>query len=397
MDSQTDVSGQGSEYVAVLLVALVCALFAIGLSCMEIYQHLLHYVRPEFQMHIVRVLGMVPIYSLHSLVSLLTRNGSTLDVVISPALDVVRDGYEAYVIYNFLVLLINYCGGERRLVHSLELMPRLNHFWPCSTFLPPMKLGINFMHFVRSACLQFVFVKPAGALCVLLAFRRSERLGHHIDLIVTFINNISVTLALYGLLCFYHAAAPVLRPFHPLPKFLSVKMVIFFSFWQQVALSAAIGLGLLHDVDGFSARDQASGLQDVLVCAEMAIAAVCHMFVFNWREVLEYPPADRDGSSPAIPAPRDEVPLLSRFGDIVDIRDVLSDAKDSIYGSHFERELHDKHVFVPATDSLLDTSVIQSSSSAQTDRFPRSARSGSLATSLNTANNVRVDASTESV
>ena len=44
--------------------------------------------------------------------------------------------------------------------------------------------------------------------------------------------NISVTVALYGLFLFYSATRPLLSPFHPVLKFLSVKSIVFLSFWQ---------------------------------------------------------------------------------------------------------------------------------------------------------------------
>ena len=51
---------------------------------------------------------------------------------------------------------------------------------------------------------------------------------------ITIINNTSVMLALYYLLAFYHATYTntMLKQGRPLPKFISVKLIIFFAFWQ---------------------------------------------------------------------------------------------------------------------------------------------------------------------
>lgn len=51
-------------------------------------------------------------------------------------------------------------------------------------------------------------------------------------LYITIIYNISVSLALYGLFLFYNATKDLLSPFGPVLKFLTVKSVIFLSFWQ---------------------------------------------------------------------------------------------------------------------------------------------------------------------
>ncbi|KAJ7567776.1 hypothetical protein O6H91_01G006800 [Diphasiastrum complanatum] len=49
--------------------------------------------------------------------------------------------------------------------------------------------------------------------------------------IVTFILNAAVSLAMYSLLNFYHLFGKELAPHKPLPKFLCIKGVVFFSFW----------------------------------------------------------------------------------------------------------------------------------------------------------------------
>ena len=51
-------------------------------------------------------------------------------------------------------------------------------------------------------------------------------------LYVTIIYNISVTVALYGLVLFYSATRDILKPYDPLLKFFMVKAIIFASFWQ---------------------------------------------------------------------------------------------------------------------------------------------------------------------
>ena len=44
--------------------------------------------------------------------------------------------------------------------------------------------------------------------------------------------NISVTLALYGLVLFYAATRGLLSKYHPVLKFLAIKSIVFLSFWQ---------------------------------------------------------------------------------------------------------------------------------------------------------------------
>jgi hypothetical protein len=48
---------------------------------------------------------------------------------------------------------------------------------------------------------------------------------------ITLINNFSITLSLYCLVLFYMATEERLAPFEPFYKFLTVKAILFFSFW----------------------------------------------------------------------------------------------------------------------------------------------------------------------
>lgn len=338
----------GQDYVplpptffAALLVALLCAAAAITLGTRHIVLHLRSYTRPEYQLHIVRVIAMVPVYSLTAFLALVVDEPRAL-----LWLALARDSYEAYVIYNFVVLLINYGGGDRQLIYFLEGQPRLQHNWPMKRFLPPMQLGAGFINAVRAAVLQFVFVKPAVAFFKLRLFTSGISHAGTLRVFLVIIENLSVSSALYGLIIFYRAAEPVLRPYSPLPKFLSVKAVVFFSFWQGIVLSITIRLGLIRDIPGYTAHEQATGLHDVLICFEMAIASVVHYYVFSYKEYGD------------LTVPRSEAsahhPLLRNLGDVVDFRDVLSDAKERLAGgTGFESELRDGEPLLPGAERVL--------------------------------------------
>lgn len=354
-DSTETETGGLSPLASVILLSFLCAVLAIALGCRHIYLHLKYYTRPEYQLHIVRILAMVPIYSATAWAAL---------VVTSPRvllwLGVIRDSYEAYVIYNFVVLLINYGGGDRQLSYFLEGQPRLPHSWPLSLWLPPMQLGPMFINFVRAATLQFVFVKPAGAFLKLRmhaaestveatsSTASSSSSSHGILIFLLYlVENLSISTALYALVLFYHAAADVLRPHNPFYKFISVKAVVFFSFWQGIVLSICVRLHLLTDIESYSASAQATGLQNFLICLEMAVAALAHYSVFSYTEYLEdmalYPSHSQS-----------KHPWLRSFGQVVDIRDVLSDAKKRLEGGvGFESELRVAEPLLPSVDQVL--------------------------------------------
>ena len=72
---------------------------------------------------------MVPLYAVASFFSLLLIEHAVL-------FDTPRDCYEAYVIYNFVALMIDYMGGDREAHEFFEREPPQPHLWPFG-FLQP--------------------------------------------------------------------------------------------------------------------------------------------------------------------------------------------------------------------------------------------------------------------
>lgn len=112
-------------------ILLFCCLFSVLFSTLyssyTIYTHLLNYRKPILQRHVIRLLLMVPIYSLSSLISLFS-------IQAAPLIDLLRDLYEAFVIYSFFTLLVEYLGGERSILILLHGRQEVDHLWPFNWF-----------------------------------------------------------------------------------------------------------------------------------------------------------------------------------------------------------------------------------------------------------------------
>jgi hypothetical protein len=117
--------------LAFAYVAVISALIAILISVHTIMLHLYNYRRPDLQRVIIRILLMVPIYATTTLISLFFKNASDY-------IDTFRDIYEAFVVYSFFVLLVNYLDGERALLRRLKNRIRIHHLWPFHYFLKPL-------------------------------------------------------------------------------------------------------------------------------------------------------------------------------------------------------------------------------------------------------------------
>ena len=78
---------------------------------------------------------------------------------------------------------------------------------------------------------QFVIVRPLFSL--LLCFLELTGADKPpFTYIFPIVFNISIYLAIYALLQFFHTFSEELAPHHPLAKFLCIKGVVFFAFWQ---------------------------------------------------------------------------------------------------------------------------------------------------------------------
>ncbi|XP_017721742.1 PREDICTED: transmembrane protein 184A-like, partial [Rhinopithecus bieti] len=104
-------------------------------------------------------------------------------------------------------------------------------------------------------------------------------------LYVTLIYNASVSLALYALFLFYFTTRELLRPFQPVLKFLTIKAVIFLSFWQGLLLAVLERCGVIPEVETSSgnrlgAGTLAAGYQNFIICVEMLFASVALRYAF---------------------------------------------------------------------------------------------------------------------
>jgi hypothetical protein len=105
------------------------------------------------------------------------------------------------------------------------------------------------------------------------------------------INNVSQAVAMYCLVLFYRANKDELQPMRPLGKFLCIKAVVFFSFFQGVTISILVNTGVIANVFGITEKsdikDISSSLQNFLICIEMFFAAIAHHYSFSHKAYID--------------------------------------------------------------------------------------------------------------
>jgi len=112
-------------------VATIFTVLAVPISSYDIQNHLLHFEIPELQKFIVRILFMVPIYSVTCWMCLGDESLYTF-------MEAFRSLYEAYTIWNFTYFLCGYLGPTTEtLAARLAQKPQVNHIFPVNYILSP--------------------------------------------------------------------------------------------------------------------------------------------------------------------------------------------------------------------------------------------------------------------
>jgi hypothetical protein len=171
---------------------------------------------------------------------------------------------------------------------------------PKEHFIPPLPCGYhknnavltakNWLNQCQLLAMQFVLMKPFLTI-IPLALKLSGTYDidhispienyapnwHSPKLYIIILQNISVTLAFYGLLSFYHGVEKDLEWCEPWPKFLCVKAIVFVTFWQSCMIQMMGSYGLV---------DEKSAIQitNLLICIEMLIASIAHYYIFPYQE-----------------------------------------------------------------------------------------------------------------
>ncbi|KAJ5689076.1 hypothetical protein N7462_003468 [Penicillium macrosclerotiorum] len=284
-----------------LIVGGVCALLACAISIFLIMGHAMHYSKPIEQRHIIRILWMVPIYSLVAWLSILFYNDSVY-------FEVIGNCYEAFCIAAFFSLMCHYIAPD---VHSQKdyfrgIQPKA-WLWPLSWFQKwkccgaqrgawrNPRSGLTWFNVVWVGVYQYCVIRVLMTI-VAVATQAGGRYCEeslspafaHVWVIA--IESVSVTIAMYCLIQFYYQIKDDIKQYQPFLKILSIKLVIFLSFWQSTLISLLVSAGALSATKKIAMTDLKYGLPDLLINIEMFIFSILHLWAFSWKYYATYSP-----------------------------------------------------------------------------------------------------------
>jgi Organic solute transporter Ostalpha len=278
------------------------------------------------QKNIIRIIIMVPIYAFGSALSITQPN-------LSIYINTIRDVYEAFVIHCFLQVMLDYPGGEQKVVEGILDKPRMKHPIPCCC-LPKIRLDHSFIIMCKQTTLQFVVLKPLMAFIslILMFFHEFEHPIWQYILLVVY--NFSYTLALYGLLLFYFGTKHLLKGFNAVGKFTAVKIIVFATYYQSLLVATVPGMDVLGSSEKWN---------DFIICIEMSLFAYMHMRVFSYKdflpdsEIVKRTLQSPDGGPINVKIAHGCKDICHRIADVANFQDVLQDANrnfNSNYGNY---------------------------------------------------------------
>ncbi|KAF7386431.1 hypothetical protein HZH68_013563 [Vespula germanica] len=353
------------------LVGGAFVLLALPIAFYEIVQHMIYYTQPRLQKYIIRILWMVPIYAVNAWLGLVYPEGSIY-------VDSLRECYEAYVIYNFMMYLLAYLNADHQLEHRLEMSPQVHHMFPLCC-LPDWEMGREFVHMCKHGILQYTAVRPISTLVSFICelngvygegeFRADVAFPYMIAL-----NNLSQFIAMYCLVLFYRANSEALKPMKPIGKFLCIKAVVFFSFFQGVIIALLVYFDVISSIfkteNTHIIRNISSKLQDFFICIEMFLAAVAHHYSFTYKPFVNLAQSQA---------------WWDAFRAMWDVSDVHNDIKEhlGVVGSSLSRRIRGRSAYQQAWGSATERTSLLPEAAAV---MPRSAPACSFS-SYNTAEN----------
>ncbi|CAF3014471.1 unnamed protein product [Rotaria socialis] len=279
------------------LMSIIGGIFAIPATLMsltQIIQHFAHKTDKASQKRIMRILCMVPVYSATAWLSLLFFESAIY-------MEFVQSCYEAYVLYCFLLLLTKYLGGHRGVEEAIANKEYIKLPFPFGYCWKPIATT-KWVWYFKIGILQYSWITPicsgiAAVLNLANVYNNGQwnfKSGYPY---ITIIINMSQILALYVLITFYINMKAELKPFQPMAKFIAVKLLVFFIFWQSVLMSGLATIGVLRNTKcdpttntycngsttGFTVEQEKILLANILICVEMYFFAIAHHWIFSWK------------------------------------------------------------------------------------------------------------------
>lgn len=282
--------------VGTFIVSGSAALLSLVFTCYLVFRHLKHWTEPVAQRAMLRIIAMVPIYASVSWLAIIVGDYALYFML-------VRDCYEAYVLYQFFCLLVFYVEKEApayfntrhygiEAIMGHEDVGKLLSYFGETAFAFPLcnftyQAGNRVFQHIKRCTLQYVIIKPClSAIAILLQMMGLYHAGsfdyHYGYFWLAMVENVSAALALFFIFMFYDLVKKVIAQHSPLLKLIAIKILVFFVFWQSIAVGLLYYFQIIPAFFGWSSDRSSDTVQNMLICIEMVGLSIFNLYAFSY-------------------------------------------------------------------------------------------------------------------
>lgn len=298
---------------SVIIIYSATAIFttiAILLTFILVYRHLRSPCEPILSRHIFYILLMIPFYAINSCMTVIFPNQCLY-------FNAIKDSYEAFVLYRFYLLLIHYFNRDAPSYFNLvgnynhsDIPPQLitedfitrntkEYFTWCEPYRPcscccyysnlfEIEATENLYIWIRRFIIQYLLLRII--LIFLIIPLDIFNLYHYRIISLTnayswlsFITNISISFAMAGTYLLILIIKPVIKEREPIIKFLSIKLLILFVFWQSTLFSILSHFRIITPAlfnNYWTEMALTESLHNMIVCFELMWLSLYHIWIF---------------------------------------------------------------------------------------------------------------------
>jgi hypothetical protein len=146
------------------------------------------------------------------------------------------------------------------------------------------------MYILKWSVLQYAIVRPAVSIAGIVAqyygvlCEAEWRSPKYAEVYLEAVDFVSISIALYGLILFYGLTKEELVGRRPLAKFLSIKLIVMFTWYQGFVFSALESYGVIKATEFWTTSNIVDGLNSLTTTIEMIIFSAWMMWAFPASE-----------------------------------------------------------------------------------------------------------------
>ncbi|WRT66011.1 uncharacterized protein IL334_002962 [Kwoniella shivajii] len=268
-------------------VAGGCAALTTLITLFNLTMHAIRYQHPPAQRQVMRVLLMPAVYSIVSFFSYRYYREYEYYILAETA-------YEAITLSAFLMLLMELVTmgtTDQDIKTALaekdkKKFPFPFNFWRFRASKP------YFWHALSFSVMQYVILRPLisviGIICLYYGVLCPDEYSiHYAEVYLDAVDFVSISIALYGLIIFYVLCKGELKGRKPLSKFLAIKLIVFFTFYQSFLFSILQSHGVIKGTALWTATNVSDGLSALCTCVEMVFFSIYMGWAYNWTDYTD--------------------------------------------------------------------------------------------------------------